>query len=85
MALSHGTQDGFPPEEIARVKAIYERSPTPVYDRTLAQVQALLHDFELVEPGLVRVHQWRPTSETETLFEKPEDCGLYGSVGQLPR
>jgi hypothetical protein len=46
--------------------------------RDRAQVTRFFDGLELVEPGLVRVQQWRPASE----HEANSPAGLWGGVGR---
>jgi hypothetical protein len=64
------------PEARAKVeeaRKLYERTPTPVVERTPEQLQALLGDaFELQPPGIVSADEWRPDpGEDATLQPQP--------------
>lgn len=60
LVLSHGTQEGLD-EEVERAGTeVYRRSSSPSRLRSTAQVTRLFDGFELVEPGVVNVVQWRP-------------------------
>jgi hypothetical protein len=78
LALSHGTPVGQSPEQTESAEAVYRRSPTPLNLRDFDTVLAMFDGFELVEPGLVAVHSWRP--------ETPPPPGLapfaWAGVGQ---
>ena len=57
------TDDGSP-EEGRRGRTAYRASGIPTRHRTRAEVHALIPpEFELVEPGIVLVHRWRPGEE----------------------
>jgi SAM-dependent methyltransferase len=64
LILSHATTDGSPVQTAARQVdesgAVYDRATAPLAMRDRTQVAALLDGFELVEPGLVQVSDWRP-------------------------
>jgi SAM-dependent methyltransferase len=62
-ALTHGTAEGQEPAQTAATTTEYRNSPTPLHLREHAEVLALFDGFELVEPGLVAVHEWRPDQE----------------------
>ena len=48
--------------------------------RTHAEVMRFFGGLELVEPGLVRVTQWRP----ETAAAAASPTALWGAVGRKP-
>ncbi|GAA0233021.1 SAM-dependent methyltransferase [Cryptosporangium japonicum] len=79
IALAHATVDERP-DEMARLTAIYQNSANPTTIRTRDEIAALLTGWDLVEPGLTWVVEWRP--------DWPDDadgnsawCGNYGAVG----
>jgi len=80
VAISHGVSDGNDSAAVQKIKEIYSTATSPAVFRTRAQVGALFDGFELVEPGLVDVTAWRPTTETIT-----EGAGWYvGALGRKP-
>jgi hypothetical protein len=78
LAVSHVTSDES--EEQARAMNVYSQVMRQVNVRGRAQVMAMFDGFELVDPGLVFVSQWRP--------EPGEDTGrallYYSGVGRRP-
>ncbi|HME68232.1 MAG TPA: SAM-dependent methyltransferase [Streptosporangiaceae bacterium] len=59
-----------------------ERVATPQTLRTREQVARFFTGLDLVEPGLVQVHQWRPDPDDEA----PADAiSAYGAVGRKLR
>ena|SRR5579884_1382489 len=81
LAVSHATVDGIG-ELMRDHERIYQRSATPIYARTRAQVQALFDGFELVKPGVVFLPLWRPDPE-EPPVERPERFSGYAAVGRV--
>lgn len=81
LALSHATLDGNV-ELMRDHEQIYRRSATPIHARTRAQVTALLHGFDLIEPGVVYMPLWRP-NPSEQAPENPERYSGYAAVGRL--
>jgi SAM-dependent methyltransferase len=81
LALSHATLDGNA-EVMRDHEEIYRRSATPIHARTHAQITALLHGFDLVEPGVVYMPLWRPDPD-EHAPEHPERYSAYAAVGRL--
>lgn len=82
LAISHGAAEPRP-EDAERVVHFYRQTPTPVVVRTRPVVEKLFEGFELVEPGLVYVQQWRP-DWLGSVSDRPERTGLYVGVGRKP-
>jgi len=79
LVVSHGTDDG--PLDGAAGREVFRRSGIEVTFRTRAQVQALFAGWDLVDPGVVWVPQWRP-DPPHNLRDRPEYAALYGGVGR---
>jgi hypothetical protein len=80
MVLSHATGD-FHGDQAGEVAEVYKKSTASLTPRTHSEVEALFAGFELVDPGLVQVHHWRPEEQTT---EVPDGkVGVYGAVGRL--
>jgi SAM-dependent methyltransferase len=60
----------------ARAKDVYQRAGQPITARSAEEIRGFFGDFELVEPGLVPKHAWRP--ETSTTAADPSDISLGG-------
>jgi hypothetical protein len=71
----------------AEVAEVYDRmlatGQTDVWPRSLAEVTELFDGLELVEPGVVPVHEWRAGSEPEP---RPSamDVSIIGGVARVP-
>ncbi|WFE37819.1 SAM-dependent methyltransferase [Micromonospora sp. WMMD998] len=76
LALSHLTLDGAPPMPARAGTEIYRRSSAPLVPRTHADVARFLDGYDLVEPGLVRLADWRPDGEPRAAVSHG-----YGGVG----
>lgn len=63
LAVSHITADNSPAMVTATEQ--YQRTTMPPTLRTRAQVAALFDGYELVEPGVVGVPDWRPDPDSE--------------------
>ena len=48
--------------------------------RTRDEVTRFFHGLELVEPGMVRIQQWRPDSE----IQAKSAAAMWGGVGRKP-
>jgi hypothetical protein len=77
LAISHVTAD-FNPEAVAASARAYNTGPTPFTPRTGAQIARFFEGFDLVEPGLVKIFDWRPD---ETDQADRTTGGAYGVVG----
>ena len=80
LALSHLTDDDYP-DKVHGPRESYKASSNPFHPRSRAQVAELTTDFELVDPGLVHLPQWRPDAD-EDRWENPETSLLYAAVGR---
>jgi len=62
LALSMGTAD-FTPKGDGPAVSVLSANGLPVRSRTRTEVNAFLDGLELIEPGVVQVHQWRPDAD----------------------
>jgi SAM-dependent methyltransferase len=80
LILSHATMDGYPAEAAAdsahRAGRVYDRATSQLSMRDRTEVARLLAGFDLVEPGLVHVTDWRPTEPPRARFDP-----FLGAVG----
>jgi hypothetical protein len=78
LVLTHGTTDTAVHDTSDAVN-VYQSATATLNLRPHAQVLGFFDGFELVEPGLVTIAEWRPESDAEvTRF------GIYGGVGRKP-
>lgn len=82
LALSHGTHETDPERE-ERAKALYARSANPLTVRTREEITALFDGFDLVEPGVVWLPQWRPDSPGD-VDGRPERFLALAGAGRKP-
>jgi hypothetical protein len=80
LAISHGSAEARP-GDVEAVHQFYRQTNTPVVVRTREEMAQFFDGFELVDPGLVYVQQWRPDWLGE-VEENPERTGLYVGVGR---
>ena len=63
LAISHIGTEFFPDKAaLAQAVAVYERASERVWPRSRDQILGFLDGFELLDPGLVAKHQWRPVT-----------------------
>jgi len=77
LAISHVTAD-FNPQAVTASARAYNTGPTRFTPRTGAQITRFFEGFDLVEPGLVKIFDWRP-DEAEPVDRTAG--GAYGVVG----
>jgi SAM-dependent methyltransferase len=81
--ISHASQDGQ--RELAEThQRLYARTPTPMTMRSRDQILGLFGGFQLVEPGVVPIQEWRPGSPAEVIDISKRMVGFAG-VGLKPR
>ncbi|HEX5495711.1 MAG TPA: SAM-dependent methyltransferase [Mycobacteriales bacterium] len=80
LVISHGSQEGVPAEELAALRRVYENTSNPAVPRTRAQITDLFAGFDLVDPGVVQVADWRPDSGPG----EPACVWGFGGVGRKP-
>jgi hypothetical protein len=78
LALSHPASDIEAEAQGKLAERLNETMAEKVTMRDRAQVARFFDGLELVEPGLVRVPEWRPASE----LEAKSPAGLWGGVGR---
>jgi len=78
LVLTHGTNDTAVHDTADAVK-VYKGATATLNLRPHSEVLDLFEGFELVEPGLVTISEWRPNAESDvTRF------GIFGGVGRKP-
>jgi len=80
LAVSVGTRDGADPEMLAEATETYAGARMPFTLRSRAQIMELFDGFDLVEPGLVSLPEWRPELNTD---RTPLKGPTLGAVAQL--
>lgn len=87
LAMSIGTAE-FAPDEVGRVAREYAARGMPMRLRSHAEAAEFFEGLDLVEPGVVQVHKWRPnrTDGMESTGEsiRDEDIAMYGAVARKP-
>jgi hypothetical protein len=82
LVLTHVCQELLPNKAAARrAMDVYEQAGEPISPRGTEQIRGFFGDFELVEPGLVPKHAWRP--ETSVATADPSDISLGGVARKL--
>ncbi|MDH6137133.1 hypothetical protein P3T37_006565 [Kitasatospora sp. MAA4] len=77
LALCHASLEGRP-DQAGPHQDLYNRTPTPLTMRSMERIRGLFDGFELVEPGVVYLPQWRPEVPTAV---GPHPERMVGVVG----
>ncbi|GAA1796942.1 hypothetical protein HC028_19700 [Planosporangium flavigriseum] len=64
LVVSHMGAEGLDSSQ-DQALGLYKRSSTPIVPRTADELSSLFGDLTLVEPGVVRLSEWRPESPDE--------------------
>jgi O-methyltransferase involved in polyketide biosynthesis len=80
LAVSVGSSDGADPDMLAEATQTYADARMPFTLRSRAQILDLFDGFDLVEPGLVSLPEWRPVFNTD---RTPLKGPTLGAVAQL--
>jgi SAM-dependent methyltransferase len=81
LVLSQASDEGRARDERAEAERVYQRTDNPLWIRSRAELTDLFAGFDLVEPGVVWVPQWRPDSPESA--EEPERAVFMGGVGRI--
>jgi SAM-dependent methyltransferase len=80
LVLSHAGLEGRP-DQAGPHQDLYARTPTPLTMRTRERITGLFGGFDLVEPGVVYLPEWRPESP-EAVGANPERMTGMAGVGR---
>lgn len=81
LVITHGTREDDPGGQGEAAASIYRQASSQLHIRSLPDVARFFDGFELVEPGLTWITQWRPEPGTEPIG-RPQS--LRGAVGRKP-
>jgi hypothetical protein len=82
LAATIGTDD-FAPEQLAELSRTYYEHGETLRFSSLAGTERFFDGLELVDPGIVQMHKWRP--DDNSYLQIPDaDIGMYGAVARKP-
>jgi O-methyltransferase involved in polyketide biosynthesis len=81
LAITHGTMEEDPAGEREKAARAYRQASSQLHVRPLADVRRFFDGFELVEPGLVWITEWRPEPGTAPTGRAHS---MRGGVGRKP-
>ncbi|GAA2044330.1 SAM-dependent methyltransferase [Catenulispora yoronensis] len=79
LILSHLTRDGHPADIVHSKEEVFARSNTVFRYRARAEIEAYFAGFDLVEPGLTPVTDWRSEGTEESAADADPDLAAAGS------
>ena len=82
LVISQGTGEGRQ-AEAQKLKELYRSTSTPITYRTRDQIGTLFNGWELVEPGVVWVPEWRP-DWPDDVGPDPASTVVAAAVGRKP-
>ncbi|WP_244461184.1 SAM-dependent methyltransferase [Microbispora triticiradicis] len=81
VVISHVTSDPLP-DAMAAMGGVYSRANAPFEARPAGQIAGFFDGFDLVEPGVVELHRWRP--EPDALPLSGPVLPVLGGVARRP-
>ena len=78
VTIAHLTTDGMSEKEQHGWLAGFDGATNQLALRGEQEIRELFDGYEMVEPGLVRPHQWRPENDGS-----PRTTSLFGGIGRL--
>jgi hypothetical protein len=82
LVVSHATAD-FDPDLLTRVAEAYQSTVAEGQIRSSSEVNRFFDGLELVDPGVVVAHRWRPDGEAQPDITDAE-FPVYGGVARKP-
>jgi len=82
LAITIATTDGPDPEEIAEIQRVYADASAPGVFRPREQIADLFDGYDLMDPGLVRIPDWRPVNERTCQAEREGAEFFLAGVGR---
>ncbi|MEU8247460.1 SAM-dependent methyltransferase [Nonomuraea sp. NPDC048916] len=84
LVISHAASDARA-AAVRKGVEVYQRTTSPLSPRDRERVAAMFEGWELVEPGLVWLPQWRPApADTIDFADSPESSLALCGVGRKP-
>ncbi|MET8679319.1 SAM-dependent methyltransferase [Streptomyces sp. NPDC004647] len=82
LVLTHASTDGGPTssEQGDKVEGVYRKASSPLVMRSRAQIERFFDGFDVVDPGLVPMPNWRPDTPPEQ--EDPVVFTGFAGVGR---
>jgi O-methyltransferase involved in polyketide biosynthesis len=85
LVVSHAATESFPASsERSQAAAVYKRqTATPGASRTRSETERFFTGLELMDPGVVWLHEWRPDGDEPAEFAgQPQRSGVWAGLGR---
>jgi hypothetical protein len=79
LTVSHSTFEGHPAEVVAEFQKKYQNASAPVVLRSREAIARFFNGFDLVDPGLVPITDWRSDDQERT---RPGGDWVLGGMGR---
>jgi hypothetical protein len=79
LVISHVTGDARSVDTMSEIRDLYDEATAPLVPRTKDDICRFFDRFELVDPGVVFLSQWRPTTE---YYARGGTQWAYAAVGR---
>jgi hypothetical protein len=63
LVISHVTGENQDDRSLEQITDVYDQATAPLVMRPKGEIERFFSGFELIEPGLVYLSQWRPATE----------------------
>ncbi|WP_326772598.1 SAM-dependent methyltransferase [Streptomyces sp. NBC_01445] len=80
LAMNHCTPD-FDPDTWNKVAEVYTKSGSPVQFRSHNDVRRFFDGLDLIEPGIICCHRWRPAGPADGTEPADAEISLLAGVG----
>lgn len=80
LVVSHASPRSMTPDEVRRGEQLYRTTSTPLISRSYEQIVGLLPGYQLLDPGVVPIGEWRPDAAAGV----DHRTNGYAGVGFLP-
>lgn len=81
LAISHGTMETSTGDQTKAGVRVGVRSKIPTTMRGRAEITRMFDGFDVIEPGIVFVPEWRPDSPNDTFRDEPDRSAAIVGVG----
>jgi len=84
LAISHGptgTADDDPDDVVGSVTTVFRQASTQLHVRSLQDIQRFFDGFDMIDPGVVWINEWRPDPGVPPAGQPRS---LRGGVGRKP-
>jgi hypothetical protein len=81
LVISHVTRENRDEAALGQMAGAYDQATAPMVMRTKDEVERFFAGFEMVEPGIVFLSQWRPSTE---YYAGGGTRWVYAGIGRKP-